>query len=124
MKKHKVELLIILFISALSAFLIPNFMNFNSTIKFPALLEFTIFMIGIFVTLCLSYFAYKPSEKIARIPDGHQKLYNAKNQITKEGIFKGGRLISGSVFTYKKDGSLVCTEIFKEGIFVSKHLAA
>ena len=116
MKKHKVELLIILVMSSCVALLLPNYLKGSDTILIPSLSTFSTYFLAVFLLLAVLFFTNKQKEKIAQIPNGHQKLYNEQGQITKEGLFNGGKLINGSQYIYKKDGTLSHTETFINGI--------
>jgi hypothetical protein len=117
MKNHKVELLIILIISIGGALLLPNYFKGRDTILIvPS--EFSISFLVTFIPLAALFFSNKPKEKLASIPDGYQKLYNEKSQVTKEGVFKGGKLFDGSKHVYTKDGTLSHIEIYKNGIYI------
>jgi hypothetical protein len=119
MKKYKVvELLILLVISIPVAVILPNYFHGRDTIRISSVSEFMTWFLVVFIVLAVLYFSIKPKEKLASIPDGHQKLYNEKNQITKEGVFKGGRLINGLRHVYHKNGTLSHTEIYKNGVYI------
>ena len=122
MRKHKVELLIILIISAGLAILLPNFAMANKTFVMPSAVAFIKWTLIIFVALSLVFFARKgkpDKEATLNIPNGFHELYNEENQITKKGYFEGGKLYNGSQHIYKKDGTLSHIETYKEGICVS-----
>ena len=119
-KKYKTDLLVLLFISLFLAVLFPNFLKDSATIELPNIFEFVKWLLIIFVVLGVPYLVYKPSEREARIPDGEHKLYNEKDQITKDGIFNKGDLISGTKHVYSKDGTLIRIEIFKNGVCVGE----
>jgi hypothetical protein len=46
-------------------------------------------------------------------------LYNNRNQVTKEGLFKGGKLVNGTKYVYKKNGALSQTEKYKDGVRIN-----
>lgn len=115
-KKHKGELIIFAVISGFAAILFPNYFKGRDKIILPNISEFTIWFLITFILIAGMFFSNKQKKKTAEIPDGHQKLYNEQGQITKEGIFKGGKLINGSQYVYKKDGAFSHTETFINGI--------
>lgn len=118
MKKYKIELLIIFIISIGLAILLPNFAMANQSLVMPERLVLIKWTTIIFVALTLLYFAKKgkrDKEPKIYITNGYHELYNYSNQISKKGMFEGGKLYNGTIYVYKKDGSLSHTEIYKEG---------
>lgn len=115
-KKHKGEFIIFAVISVFSAILFPNFFKGQDKIVIPTISDFLIWFLITFILIAGMYFSFKQKEKVAQIPDGHQKLYNEQGQMTKEGVFEGGKLINGSQHVYKKDGTFSHTETFINGI--------
>ena len=119
MKKYKIELLVILVISIGLAILLPNFGMANQSLVMPEILVLIKWTIIIFVVLVLMYFARKgkpDKESKLHISNGYHELYNYSNQILKKGMFEGGKLYNGTMYLYKKDGSLSHTEIYKDGV--------
>lgn len=53
------------------------------------------------------------------ILNGRQTLYNAKKQVTKDGIFKDNQFIDGKVYYYNQEGNLSRIAIYKDGIYIS-----
>lgn len=124
MRKHKIELIVILLVSIGGAVLVPNYLTGNSEVKLVNFFDFFIWTLIIFTLLCLAYFAAKPpldnetKKNMKALPDGYQELYNERDQIAKKGFFIGGQLHEGAKYIYKKDGRLSHIEIFKDGIRV------
>ena len=121
-KKYKIELLTILIISIGLAILLPNFAMANQSFIIPEILVLIKWTLIIFVVLALFYFAKKgkpDKEPKIHISNGYHEVYNYNNQITKKGMFEGGKLYNGTINVYKKDGSLSHTEIYKDGNIVS-----
>jgi hypothetical protein len=118
MKKHKIEILVILILSICVSYIFPAFFTHSDKIiVWTGLYDFIIRTGIIFTLLSLAFFAFKPpSDRSKPIPDGHQEFYNNKNQITKKGFFAGGKLQDGTKHVYKKDGSLSHIEIYKNGV--------
>lgn len=52
-------------------------------------------------------------------PNGYNKVYNDKDDILQDGIFKEGRLYDGKLYQYDADGILFKVRVYKEGIYVS-----
>ncbi len=117
MKKHVTLVLIILIISMGGAFLLPNFLKYNQTMEWPSISDFAIWTLSIFVVILILFHVNKPTEKLARLPDGYHELYNENNQITKKGMFEFGRQVSGTRRVYKKDGTFSHIEICTNGIY-------
>ncbi len=119
MRKHKVELIIILFLSAGLYILVSNFGKSKEDFSMPNMTDFIKWTSIIFVGLTLIYFAKKGApdkEHKLHVSNGFHELYNDNNQVTQKGIFEAGKLYNGSKYFYKKDGTLLCTEIYKEGV--------
>ncbi len=118
MKKNKLELLILFIISIGLSILLPNFFKQKSTIAIPNIVDLAIWTIAFFLILFVVYFSSKPKDKehSLRIPNGTHELYNESNQITKKGYFEGGKIYNGSIYVYKKDGTLSHIEKIKDGI--------
>jgi len=117
MKKYITNILIILIISILGAFLLPNFFKGNPTLEWPSLVDFTIWVLVLFTIISILFYVNKPKEKLARVPDGYHELSNANNQITKKGIFEAGKQISGTRHVYNKDGTLSHIETCINGVY-------
>lgn len=120
MKKSKTELLIIVILSVLGALIVPNYLKERDTIAIKDISEFSIYFIIIFIVLAVLYFSNKPKEKTIQITDGYQTLYNENNLITKEGVFKNGKLIKGTKYIYNTAGQLLSTEKYENGICIEK----
>ena len=54
---------------------------------------------------------------MTELADGYHELYNDKNEITKKGMFKAGKQISGIKNVYNKDGNLSHTETCINGVY-------
>jgi antitoxin component YwqK of YwqJK toxin-antitoxin module len=54
--------------------------------------------------------------------EGYWKLYNANNQITKDGNFKKNRLVDGKIYFYNAAGALTRIAIYKEGKYIGDSL--
>lgn len=121
MKKRYIEVLAILIISMGGALLLPNFFKYNPTIEWPNLETFLEWTIAISFVLSILVYINKPKEKLPSLPDGYNELYNTKNQITKKGMFIGGRQISGTKNIYKKDGNFSHIETCKNGIYTKEN---
>lgn len=123
MKKKLPGLLILFVISLCSSFLYLNYTRgeFSNTLVLPNLLELVIWTLVIFAILTLLVFSIKTTQKTVNIPDGYQNLYNECNQITKEGVFSGGKLINGSKHVYSRDDTLSHTEIYRNGVSTGKN---
>lgn len=52
-------------------------------------------------------------------PNGYNKVYNDKNDILQDGIFKDGRLFDGKLYQYDADGILFKVKVYKNGIYTS-----
>lgn len=52
-------------------------------------------------------------------PNGYNKIYNEKDDILQDGVFKGGRLFDGKLYQYDRDGILFKVKIFKNGIYTT-----
>ena len=52
-------------------------------------------------------------------PNGYNKIYNEKDDILQDGVFKGGRLFDGKLYQYDRDGILFKVKIFKNGIYTA-----
>ncbi|UKN03117.1 hypothetical protein K6119_06270 [Paracrocinitomix mangrovi] len=52
-------------------------------------------------------------------PDDYNKLYNDKDEIWMDGIFKNGKLWSGKLYKFDSDGILLKIEIWKNGKYHS-----
>lgn len=129
MKKRIIEILILAAISTCPAFVLPNYFKFyRGTLELPAFSEFATWFLVFFIVLTILVYSIK-SQKLASVPDGYQKLYNEQNKISKDGVFKSGKLVNGSKYIYTKDGSLSHIEIYKNGVYThdalnDKHLSA
>ena len=119
-KKNLAEILIILVISAGIAILLPSYFKGRDAIVIGNFSEFFPPFIVAFILLFLIYFSNKTYEKTVKIPDGRQILYNEKGQITREGLFKGGKLMEGRVYTYNKNGDVLDTIIYKNGVCIAE----
>jgi hypothetical protein len=121
MRKHKVELIVLLLFSIGGTVLVPNYLMWNSKVEIVNFPDFLIWTLIIFTLLSLAYFAVKPpldnetKKNMKPLPDGYQELYNEKDQITKKGFFIGGQLCDGAKYIYKKDNQLSHIGIFKDG---------
>jgi hypothetical protein len=121
MRKHKVELIVLLLFSIGGAVLVPNYLMSNSEVKLVNFSDFLIWTFIIFILSTMAYFAVKPpldnetKKNMKPLPDGYQELYNERDQITKKGFFIGGKLHDGTKYIYKKDGQLSHIENFKDG---------
>jgi len=49
--------------------------------------------------------------------EGYWKLYNSNKQISKDGLFHGGKLMDGTVYIYSGDGLLQKKAVYKNGIY-------
>jgi antitoxin component YwqK of YwqJK toxin-antitoxin module len=49
--------------------------------------------------------------------EGYWKLYNLNKQISKDGLFHGGKLIDGTAFIYSPDGILQKKAVYKGGVY-------
>ena len=49
--------------------------------------------------------------------EGYWKLYNKNKQVSKDGVFKKGRLMDGKVYFYTDNGILTRVAIYKDGIY-------
>jgi len=117
MKKYITNILIILIISMLWAFLLPNFFKGNPTLEWPNIVDFTIWTFVLFTVISILFYVNKPKEKLARVPDGYHELTNANNQLTKKGLFEGGKQVSGTRHVYNKDGAFSHIENCKNGVY-------
>jgi hypothetical protein len=117
MKKYITNILIILIISMLWAFLLPNFFKGNPTLEWPSLVDFTIWTFALFTIISILFYVNKPKEKLARVPDGYHELSNANGQITKKGMFEAGKQISGARHVYNKDGTFSHIETCTNGVY-------
>jgi antitoxin component YwqK of YwqJK toxin-antitoxin module len=52
-------------------------------------------------------------------PNGYNKVYNDKNDILQDGVFKEGRLLDGKVYQYDTDGILFKVKVYKNGTYIS-----
>lgn len=122
MRKRITEFLILVVIAAIAAFLLPNYFKENLSIVWPGISVFATWFLVLLGVLAALYFSFKPKDREYGIPNGFHKLYNAYNQITQEGLFERGKLITGSKHFYNKDGSLSHSEIYKNGLIQRKVL--
>jgi antitoxin component YwqK of YwqJK toxin-antitoxin module len=53
-------------------------------------------------------------------PDGYNKVYNEKNELYLEGIFKNGLLWDGKHYLYDRDAILLKVEVYKDGKYFSE----
>jgi antitoxin component YwqK of YwqJK toxin-antitoxin module len=49
--------------------------------------------------------------------EGYWKLYNQNKQISKDGLFHGGKLMDGTVYIYSPDGLIQKKAVYKGGIY-------
>ena len=117
MKKQVTYTLIFLVVSMGGAILLHNFFNYSKTMELPTISLFIKWTIGIFVGISIVLYATKPKEKSARVPDGYHELTNANNQLTKKGLFEGGKQVSGTRHVYNKDGTFSHIENCKNGVY-------
>jgi hypothetical protein len=117
MKKYITNILIILIISMLGAFLLPNFFKGIPTLEWPSVFDFTIWTFALFTIISILFYINKPKEKLARVPDGYHELSNANGQTTKKGMFEAGKQISGTRHVYNKDGTFSHIENCTNGVY-------
>ena len=87
MKKRIIELLLLSAISAVFTLLLLNYFEFyRGSLAWPNLSKFVTWFFFVFIPIAGLFYLIKPIQKLASIPDGHQKLYNKQNQIAKEGM--------------------------------------
>ena len=53
-------------------------------------------------------------------PNGYNKVYNEKDDILQDGVFKNSRLFDGKLYQYDSDGILFKVKIYKDGVYVSE----
>jgi hypothetical protein len=129
MKRHRVEILVILTASIGLSLIFPGFFTESAmVIVWNGVTNFAITSVIVFILITLLYFGGKPpadkdtNRENAIIGDGYQELYNENNQITKKGFFEGGRLSNGTRYVYRKDGSLLRVETYKNGVHTGDEL--
>lgn len=66
------------------------------------------------------YSSSKNTKGVPFNPDGYNKVYNEKNELYLDGIFKNGLLWDGKHYIYDSDQILLYVEIYKEGKFLKK----
>ena len=122
MKKNVTKVLIILIVSMAGAILLHNFFNYNKTMELPSISLFVKWTLAISSGISIILYATKPKEKSAMVPDGYNELYNTNNQITKKGMFNGGRQISGTRYVYNKDKTFSHIENCTNGVYTKEVL--
>jgi antitoxin component YwqK of YwqJK toxin-antitoxin module len=53
------------------------------------------------------------------VPNGLNKLYTENSEIWIDGHFINGKLYSGKVFIYDRDGVLLKVRVYKNGVYDS-----
>lgn len=51
-------------------------------------------------------------------PNGYNKIYNEKDDILQDGVFKNSRLYDGKLYQYDSDGILFKVKIYRDGAYV------
>ncbi len=49
--------------------------------------------------------------------EGYWKLYNQNKQVSKDGLFHGGKLMDGTIYIYSGDGLLQKKAVYKSGVY-------
>lgn len=118
MKKNIiVESLIILSVSLLFAILLPNLFKMNKELEMPALDDLIIISLSSFAMMSVVVHLFRPKDKWSNLPDGYHELYNAGGQLTKKGMFFGGKHVSGIRNVYNTDGSFSHAEKCVNGTY-------
>lgn len=60
-----------------------------------------------------------PEEVLDANGNGFARLYNGRQQITRDGLFEKFKLMDGSIYYYKSDGSVAKIETYRDGSKVS-----